>query len=1002
VASLLAFDYVADGQFVNPYLLGQATFGESDFIESQIAAGTVGTIDTQASPIHYTGEGDVHHIDIHRYGEVLDVDWMKDPRYAGTVDGHFKVDVRGTDSASLTLTADGRLERADVFHGTLTDAAITVAIDAGTLSGTYDGAFDTLDPSIPFEDARYKAALSGTGRVRYEVRDLLLRSPELGDYTVEGDLKLRHSSIHDVAVDDGILMATLADSRLQITSAAARSTEFDASGSGTVVLDDRAPTAFDYDVRRADLGLLARMLNLEAAGTLVTKGHLSGPSTALQLVGDAALSDIEAEGINALSLNGSYDVTFPLNDPAQLAAQVKAQAAFVSGYGVDLRDANGTVTYDNRHVLLDVKLSRDDGTTGAVAGGFTLHPDNQAIDLGDVSLTIGRSGWRLVPPPSGAPPPVVRWADGEIAVSRVLFVDATNGDQQIEFAGTWRATGDGALNVQARHLSLDNLSASDHAPARYGGLVDADGVVSGTRDRPLVKGTIQVTEGRVDRLSYEKLAGKIDYADEALQIDLRLDQAPGVWLTAVGSVPTSLFDPTKPERPVDFMLTSSDVNLGLLEGLTDVVTDVTGTLRADVRVVGTSLDPHFNGSLELSKAGFQVAATGARYKNGEARFDFATDLITVAAFHLEDRNGRPLTVRGSLGTHEMRVGDVAIDINAQRFEVLRDVQGTVDVNAQVRIRGTYEEPRIQGTLTIVGGELKVDEILAQALFQPYATRPLASPQLDAIRALNPWERLAIDIKLQSPGTLRFTGENLSVNDQSPIGLGSFDLRATGDLYLYKPRGGQLNVTGSLDSITGTYAFQGRRFELYPSSAVDFRGDLNPEIFITVSREISGVETRVTISGPLNQPELRLSSVPPLDPSDILSLIVFNTSTNELSTAQQQELAVRAGTLALGFLANSLTSGLQRTLGIDILEIEATSGADAGTRVTVGQELAPGLVARFSRQFGVSEYDIATIDYHITSFLRLRGTFSDASASVARTTFRQLDRAGIDLLFYFSF
>src|SRR4029079_6198390 len=96
--------------------------------------------------------------------------------------------------------------------------------------------------------------------------------------------------------------------------------------------------------------------------------------------------------------------------------------------------------------------------------------------------------------------------------------------------------------------------------------------------------------------------------------------------------------------------------------------------------------------------------------------------------------------------------------------------------------------------------------------------------------------------------------------------------------------------------------------------------------------------------------------------------------------------------ALGFLANSLTAGLQRTLGIDILEIEATSGADAGTRVTVGQELAPGLVARFSRQFGVSEYDIATIDYYITRFLRLRGTFSDASAYVAPATFSRLLRA----------
>ena len=112
-------------------------------------------------------------------------------------------------------------------------------------------------------------------------------------------------------------------------------------------------------------------------------------------------------------------------------------------------------------------------------------------------------------------------------------------------------------------------------------------------------------------------------------------------------------------------------------------------------------------------------------------------------------------------------------------------------------------------------------------------------------------------------------------------------------------------------MTGRYTFQGRRFDLDPTSSITFRGDLNPELYVIVTREITGVETRVTISGPLNGPELRLASTPPLDQSDILSLIVFNTSTNQLSTLQQQQLAVRAGTLAAGFVAAPLMSALER-------------------------------------------------------------------------------------------
>src|SRR6185295_18796435 len=151
--------------------------------------------------------------------------------------------------------------------------------------------------------------------------------------------------------------------------------------------------------------------------------------------------------------------------------------------------------------------------------------------------------------------------------------------------------------------------------------------------------------------------------------------------------------------------------------------------------------------------------------------------------------------------------------------------------------------------------------------------------------------------LHVPNTLRLTGRDVQISSGTPIGLGDINLRMLGDLYLYKDPGQPLSVTGSFDRVTGTYTFQGRRFDVVDTSSINFRGDLNPEVYVTVRRLISGVETRVSIFGPLKAPELRLASTPPLDQSDILSLIVFNTSTNQLSAAQQQQLVARAGVLA---------------------------------------------------------------------------------------------------------
>jgi hypothetical protein len=71
-------------------------------------------------------------------------------------------------------------------------------------------------------------------------------------------------------------------------------------------------------------------------------------------------------------------------------------------------------------------------------------------------------------------------------------------------------------------------------------------------------------------------------------------------------------------------------------------------------------------------------------------------------------------------------------------------------------------------------------------------------------------------------------------------------------------------------------------------------------------------------------------------------------------------------------------------------------------VTIGHEIAPGLVARFSRQFGQDAYDQATIEYILSRLFRLRATFSDAQTLAPSAMFRRVEHAGIDLLLYFSF
>src|SRR5262249_35005104 len=179
---------------------------------------------------------------------------------------------------------------------------------------------------------------------------------------------------------------------------------------------------------------------------------------------------------------------------------------------------------------------------------------------------------------------------------------------------------------------------------------------------------LTVTSGRVERLAYQKLAARVDYTARAFTIDARLDQSPNAWITAAGRVPLAVFDRKLPEQPIDVGFKSSGIDLGLVEGLSDTVRHVSGQLLLDVRVVGTSHDPHFGGAVSIDRGAFDVTASGARYKNVRIGLTLASDRVDVDVFHVEDNGGRPLDMRGSLGTHELAVGDLQMEISARRFE----------------------------------------------------------------------------------------------------------------------------------------------------------------------------------------------------------------------------------------------------------------------------------------------------------------------------------------------
>ncbi len=377
-----------------------------------------------------------------------------------------------------------------------------------------------------------------------------------------------------------------------------------------------------------------------------------------------------------------------------------------------------------------------------------------------------------------------------------------------------------------------------------------------------------------------------------------------------------------------------------------------------------------------------------------------------------------MTIGGNLGLHERAVGDVNINITSENFEVIDNELADLKLDTDLRITGELRKPRVEGTIEIENGTIHVAALVEQTTSNPYATEAadLAPVGADAAArdavadgAAAPaeaegslFDNLTLSVGLAIPSNLVLRGEGIRPAN-APIDIGDMNITVGGVVQVQKKQGGEPEFTGEVNTVRGTYTFQGRRFNILRDGRIRFAGtdEIDPLLDIRASRLIAGVDTQIRVQGTMRQPELSFSSNPPLDQADILSLIVFNQPINQLGEGQQVSLAERAGALAGGYLTSGLARSIGNALELDEFEIQA-QGEGGGPSLSVGEQVGERLFFRVRQGFGAAEATEFILEYQIADFLRAQATAAETSSGTQRVRFRRVERGGIDLIFFFSY
>jgi translocation and assembly module TamB len=488
---------------------------------------------------------------------------------------------------------------------------------------------------------------------------------------------------------------------------------------------------------------------------------------------------------------------------------------------------------------------------------------------------------------------------------------------------------------------------------------------------------------------------------------------------------------------MDLKVTSTPVSLGLAQAFTTELSAIQGTGVFDLQVTGTFDAPVVNGSMNVDGVGFSVASTGVDYRNGVARLRFADNRLQIDQFSLTDENDHLLQVAGGVDLTGRRARrEFNVTFMADGFSVLDNDLGVMRIDALFTAQGDFAAPRLSGDVRVSEGRIEVDRLLELTTSNVYSTTPQgpideaapaapspagaaeppqvppAPPTAGIAKALDQaaappagddeepsdaglLSRVELDLRLRLPDNLVLRGRDLRTAG-SPIGLGDMNIIAGGELTIRKPSTAPTTLVGSLEIVRGYYSFQGRRFDVQPESAVRFQGQtpIDPALNVGADRAISGVVASVEIRGTLRQPEIALSSDPPLDEADLLALIVFGQPVNELGVAQRTSLSERAAMMAAGAVATPVADAVAQALNLDLFEIQASS-PDAAA-VMLGSQIGSRLYVGVRQQVGRSDASALSLEYRVADFLRFVTTIVHGAGELHAIERRE--ESGADMIF----